>query len=95
MEGRCSVVKDATGVVRVVSRDVSQPVNLGRAASEGALAPEPLRATRIQPESIRIRANKQFFHQNPMVSLLTLAPLLRLNLAFWSQDGILSCQYGL
>ena len=28
------------------------PVNLGRAASGGALAPEPTRATRIQPESI-------------------------------------------
>jgi len=31
---------------------------LGRAARGGTLAPEPPRVTRIQPESIRIRAKK-------------------------------------
>jgi len=35
------------------SRDASHPVKLGRAASGGALAPEPPRATRSQPEPIR------------------------------------------
>jgi len=46
------VAEDATDVVLVVSSDASQPVNLWRAASGGALAPEPPRATRVQPESI-------------------------------------------
>jgi len=34
---------------------------VGRAASRGALAPEPPRATRSQPESIWIRAKTLFF----------------------------------
>mmetsp|Transcript_13942 Transcript_13942/g.11576 ORF Transcript_13942/g.11576 Transcript_13942/m.11576 type:complete len:112 (+) Transcript_13942:55-390(+) len=46
----------------------------GRAASGGALAPEPPRATRIQSESIRIRTKNIFFRKNFMLSLLRRTP---------------------
>jgi len=47
------------------SRDANQTENLGRAASGGALAPEPPRVTRNpgQPESIRIRAQNTSFQE--------------------------------
>jgi len=55
--------------LRRKSSDASQPVNLGHAASGGALAPEPPRVTCYQPESIRIRAKKVFFHHKSRLSL--------------------------
>jgi len=42
----------------------------GRAASGGALDPEPPRATCIQPESYGFAPNFFFFHQNFRLSLL-------------------------
>jgi len=57
----------------------------GRAASGGALAPQPPRATRSKPESIRIRAkkkNRKNFRLRPLTGV-------RLNLKFqWKTEYI-------
>jgi len=53
-----------------VSTSPVETLTLGHVASGGALAPEPLRATRSQPESIRKVPQKTFFSTFFWVELL-------------------------